>query len=98
MKKLKTSRAITYRRYGIPALILEGKWLTDKYRLRIGDVVDIEYLPKEIRFRKNSLRSKERQNHLLEKAELRRRRFYENHDNQERNQIAALGEGNEHSG
>ena len=78
MKKLKNSRAITYRRYGIPALILEGKWLTERYRLNIGDVVDIDYQPKEIRFRKNSQLSKERQKYLLEKEELRRKRMHEN--------------------
>lgn len=75
MKKIKNARAITYRRYGIPALILEGKWLTNKYRLTIGDVVDIEYLPKEIRFRKNAVLSKERQQNLQEKK-LRRQRMY----------------------
>ena len=74
--KLKTTRAVTHRRYGVPAVILEGKWLTTKYKLRIGDVVDIEYLPKEIRFRKNSLKSNERQAHLREKEELRRKRIY----------------------
>ena len=74
--KTKNTRAITYRRYGIPALILEGKWLTEKYRLSIGDVVDIDYQPKEIRFRKNNLLSQERQQKLKEKEEMKRQRIY----------------------
>ena len=49
MKSLKQTRAVTYRRYGIPALILEGRWLTEKYRLQIGDQVDIDYQSNEIR-------------------------------------------------
>jgi hypothetical protein len=53
MKTLKKTRAVTYRRYGIPALILEGRWLTEKYRLQIGDQVDIDYQPKELRLKKN---------------------------------------------
>lgn len=73
--KNKSTRAVTYRRYGIPALILEGKWLTGKYRLNIGDVIDIDYQPKEIRLRKNQSLSKERQTMLKEKAEIRRRRI-----------------------
>jgi len=66
MKKLKSTRAVTYRRYGIPALILEGKWLTEKYRLSIGDVVDIDYQPNEIRLQKNKTLSLERKKKLLE--------------------------------
>jgi hypothetical protein len=73
--KPKNTRAVTYRRYGIPALILEGKWLTGKYRLNIGDVIDIDYQPKEIRLRKNPTLSKERQTMFKEKAEIRRRRI-----------------------
>ena len=60
MKKLKNTRAVTYRRYGIPALILEGKWLTEKYRLSIGDVVDIDYQQDGIFLRKNKTLSLER--------------------------------------
>ncbi len=66
MKKLKTTRAVTYRRYGIPALILEGKWLTENYRLSIGDVVDIDYQPNEIRLQKNKTLSLERKKNLQE--------------------------------
>lgn len=73
--KPKNTRAVTYRRYGIPAIILEGKWLTGKYRLNIGDVVDIDYQAKEIRLRKNPILSKERHKILKEKAEIRRRRI-----------------------
>ena len=60
MKTLKNTRAVTYRRYGIPALILEGKWLTEKYRLSIGDVVDIDYQQDGIFLRKNRTISLER--------------------------------------
>lgn len=70
-------RVVTYRRYGIPAVILEGRWLTEKYRLNIGDLVDIDYQPKEIRFKKNVLLSKERQKRLKEREELRRQRIQE---------------------
>lgn len=66
MKKLKSTRAVTYRRYGIPALILEGKWLTENYRLSIGDVVDIDYQPNEIRLQKNKTLSLERKKKLKE--------------------------------
>lgn len=54
---------MTYRRPGIPAIIIEGKWLTKKYRLEIGDHVDIDYQPKELRLKKNvslSLKSQKR--------------------------------------
>jgi hypothetical protein len=78
MKKLlRPTRVVTYRRYGIPAVILEGKWLTEKYRLIIGDLVDIDYQPKEIRFKKNIPLSKERQLRLKEKEEIRKRRIQE---------------------
>lgn len=80
-KALRPMRVVTYRRYGIPAVILEGKWLTEKYRLSIGDLVDIDYQPKEIRFKKNTLLSKERQKRLKEKEEFRQRRIQESaHD------------------
>ena len=71
MKTLKSTRAVTYRRYGIPSLILEGKWLTEKYQLRIGDVVDIDYQLKEIRLKKNVPLSREKQKKLAEIEELR---------------------------
>ncbi|MFA6554239.1 MAG: hypothetical protein WCS89_01895 [Candidatus Paceibacterota bacterium] len=76
-QKLRTTRVVTYRRYGIPALILEGKWLTEKYRLIIGDLVDIDYQPKEIRLKKNVPFSRERQIQLKEKEELRKQRIQE---------------------
>ena len=73
--KLKSTRAVTYRRCGIPAVILEGKWLTEKYRLLIGDVVDIDYQPKEIRLQKNSVLSlqcqKERKTKLDRKQRIK---------------------------
>lgn len=77
MKNLRKTRVVTYRRYGIPALILEGKWLTEKYRLVIGDLVDIDYQPKEIRLRKNSQLSRERQKRLIELKEMRQQRVQE---------------------
>ena len=76
-QKLRTTRVVTYRRYGIPALILEGKWLTEKYRLSIGDLVDIDYQPKEIRLNKNVPLSRERQIQLKGKEELRKQRIQE---------------------
>ena len=88
--KTKNTRAITYRRYGIPALILEGKWLTEKYHLSIGDVVDIDYQPKEIRFKKNSSLSQERQKKLKEKEEQRRQRMY-GHSQTSTNENAGQG-------
>ncbi len=77
MKTLRPMRVVTYRRYGIPALILEGKWLTEKYRLSIGDLVDIDYQPKEIRLTKNIPLSKERQKRLKEREEIRKQRIQE---------------------
>lgn len=71
MKTLKSTRVVTYRRYGVPALIIEGKWLTEKYRLSIGDLVDIDYQLKEIRLKKNIPLSNERQKKLKEIEELR---------------------------
>ena len=70
MKTLKNTRAVTYRRYGIPALILEGKWLTEKYRLSIGDVVDIEYQSDGILLQKNKALSLERRKKLKESSEI----------------------------
>jgi hypothetical protein len=77
MKNLKNTRAVTYRRYGIPAVILEGKWLTEKYRLLIGDVVDITYYPNEIRLQKNKTLSLERKKKLKDLKEIRNK-IYEN--------------------
>lgn len=65
-------RVVTYRRYGIPAVILEGKWLTEKYRLSIGDLVDINYQPKEIVLKKNVPLSRERQRRLKEREAIRK--------------------------
>lgn len=80
-KSLKTTRAVTYRRYGIPALILEGKWLTKKYRLSIGDIVDIDYQPNEIRLRKNPTLSLKNQKRRKEKREIQQQRIQESlHD------------------
>ena len=75
---IKNKRVVTYRRQGIPALILEGKWLTALYQLRIGDVVDIDHnQPTEIRIKKNVQLSKERQKMLKEREELRKQRIEE---------------------
>lgn len=70
-KTLRPTRVVTYRRYGIPAVILEGKWLTEKYRLSIGDLVDITYQPKEIVLKKNTSLSRERQKRLKEREAIR---------------------------
>lgn len=75
MKALKSTRLVTYRRSGKPALILEGKWLTERYRLKVGDVIDVDYQPKEIRIRKNHKLSVERRKFLEEIAELRRQKI-----------------------
>jgi len=69
MKSLKQTRTVTYRRYGVPALILEGVWLTEKYRLQIGDQVDIDYQPNEIILRKNNKLSLESRKELKRKKE-----------------------------
>lgn len=70
---LRKQRVVTYRKNGVPAVILEGKWLTKLYRLHIGDVVDIDHRwPREIRLSKNRKLSKERQKRLKELAELRK--------------------------
>ena len=79
--KIKSTRAVTYWRCGIPALIIEGKWLTKKYRLSIGDIVDIDYQPKEIRLQKNKILSLKNQNRRKEKKEIQLRRIQESlHD------------------
>ncbi len=86
MKKVpRPTRVVTYRRYGIPAVILEGKWLTEKYRLSIGDLVDIDYQPKGIHFKKNVLLSKERQKKLKEREEIRKQRIQELSNSSENN-------------
>jgi signal peptidase I len=36
-------RRVTYRRYGIPAIIIEGKWLIRRYHMLPGDEVTIDY-------------------------------------------------------
>jgi len=38
----KKNRTVSYRRYGIPALIIEGKHLS-KFGFEIGDSFDIDY-------------------------------------------------------
>ena len=54
MRELKPTRAVTYRRQGTPAVILEGKWLTDRYKLKIGDRIEVEFLEGDIRLRKSN--------------------------------------------
>ena len=51
-------------------MILEGKWLTENYRLSIGDIVDIDYQPNEIRLHKNKILSLERKEKLKEVQEI----------------------------
>lgn len=91
MKSLKQTRAVTYRRYGIPALILEGRWLTEKYRLQIGDQVDIDYQKNEIRLRKNIKLSLDRKKRLKEVRSIV-------YDDGTRNQENSEGQSDEHSG
>jgi hypothetical protein len=90
MKSLKQTRTVTYRRYGIPALILEGRWLTEKYQLKIGDQVDIDYQPNEIRLRKNNKLSLERRKKLKEIKSIV-------YDNPTGNQKTSDGQSDEHS-
>lgn len=80
MKKLKSTRTVTYRRQGIPAVIIEGKWLTTKYRLNIGDQVDIDYQPKEIHFRKNVALSTKNQKRRKDREDFRRMNQEITHD------------------
>ena len=96
-KTLRPMRVVTYRRYGIPAVILEGKWLTEKYRLSIGDLVDIDYQPKEIRLKKNIPLSRERQKRLKEKEELRQQRIKE-YANGNTSKNESVGQGSIESG
>lgn len=81
---LKKQRVVTYRKNGIPAVILEGKWLTKLYRINVGDVIDIEHKwPDEIRITKNKKLSKLRQTKLNEREELRKQylqKLKNNHD------------------
>ncbi len=71
-KALKATRAVTYRRPGIPAVIIEGKWLTTKYRLNIGDQVDINYQPKGISFSKNVALSAKSQKKRKDREDFKR--------------------------
>ena len=85
---LKKQRVVTYRKNGVPAVILEGKWLTKLYRLHIGDVVDIDHnWPNEIKLSKNHELSKKRQNELKERNELRKQylKALKNNDNTRKN-------------
>jgi hypothetical protein len=81
---LKKQRVVTYRKNGIPAVILEGKWLTKLYRINVGDVIDIDHKwPHEIRIMKNKKLSKVRQTKLKEREELRKQylqKLKNNHD------------------
>lgn len=81
---LKKQRVVTYRKNGVPAVILEGKWLTKLYRLQVGDVVDIDHKwPKEIRISKNHKLTTLRRQKLKEREELRKQylqKLKDNHD------------------
>lgn len=81
---LRKQRVVTYRKNGIPAVILEGKWLTKLYRLQVGDVVDIDHKwPKEIRISKNNQLTKLRRKKLKEREELRKQYLQKLKDNDE---------------
>ena len=45
---MKQTRTVTYRRWGVPAVILEGKWLTKKYGWTMGDQIDVNLQPEGI--------------------------------------------------
>lgn len=49
--RIKSTRKVTYRKAGVPAIILEGKWLEKNYGWKIGDQISVEYQPNEIRLR-----------------------------------------------
>ncbi len=94
MKTLKKTRAVTYRRKGIPAVILEGKWLEETYRLHIGDVVDIDYQSKEIRLCKNERLSRQRREKLRQLARIKQNLY----DSQTRSTGDPSPESVKHSG
>ena len=50
--RIKNTRTISYRKYGVPAIIIEGKWLKDIYGWNIGDQVNVIYEPGEIKIQK----------------------------------------------
>lgn len=58
MNHLKPTRAVTYRKSGTPAVILEGKWLLDRYGWKVGDRIQVEYLQNEIRLRTSNRAAK----------------------------------------
>jgi len=86
---LKKQRVVAYRKNGVPAVILEGKWLTKLYRLQIGDVVNIDHKwPKEIRLSKNHKLTKLRRKMLKEREGLRKQnlqKLKENYDHTRKN-------------
>jgi len=47
--RIKDTRTISYRKYGVPAIIIEGKWLKDIYGLSVGDHINVAYEPDEIK-------------------------------------------------
>ena len=49
--RLKSTRKVTYRKWGVPAIILEGNWLKKMYGWKIGDQISVEFQPNEIRLR-----------------------------------------------
>lgn len=56
----------------MPAIILEGHWLTKKYRLSIGDQVDIDYQPKGIFLKKNTALSAQSQKKRKDSADFKK--------------------------
>jgi len=53
--KHKNTRKITYRKSEIPVILLEGKWLEKDYGLKIGDEVELDFSPREIRIKMNNI-------------------------------------------
>lgn len=50
--RIKNIRTVSYRKDGVPAIIIEGKWLKEIYNLDIGDQVSIIYEPNEIKIQR----------------------------------------------
>lgn len=50
--RIKNIRTISYRKDGVPAIIIEGKWLKNIYGWDIGDQVNVEYEPGEIKIKR----------------------------------------------
>lgn len=50
--RIKNIRTISYRKDGVPAIIIEGQWLKNIYGWNIGDQISVEYEPGEIKIKR----------------------------------------------